>query len=69
MDGCPPPQDKEHAEEDIYFRKEDQLALQKLAQKWAKKEASELEAIKTLIAPHTLPEDVLQKLVDWKHHD
>ena len=56
-------------EENIWFRKEDQRLMEKLLKKMAAKEMSELAVLKDLIKPHELPDDVLEKIVDWKHHD
>jgi len=61
--------DKEMGEENIYFRKEDELLMQKLLKKMKDKELQELIKLKALLKPHELPDDVLQAIVDWKHHD
>ena len=56
-------------EENMYFRREDKVLMEKLLKKMASKEASELQKLTELIKPHELPKEVLEKIVDWKHHD
>ena len=61
--------EKEMGEENAYFRREDTVLKQKLLKKLADKELREFLRVKTLIKPHKLPGDTLQKIVDWKLHD
>mmetsp|Transcript_3540 Transcript_3540/g.10939 ORF Transcript_3540/g.10939 Transcript_3540/m.10939 type:complete len:97 (+) Transcript_3540:43-333(+) len=60
--------DKESAEENIYFAREDKVLLEKLLAKLKLKEEGHIGELKDLIKPHELPDDVLSKIVDWKMH-
>lgn len=60
--------DKELGEENLYFRKEDKVLLEKLLKKMKAQEDDHAAQLKVLIAPHSLPDDTLQKIVDWKMH-
>lgn len=68
--------DQGHAREDMYFREEEVKALQQLVKKARAQaraseghdvDAAEMRELKRLLGDSKLPDDILRKLVDWKH--
>lgn len=68
--------DQGHAREDMYFREEEVKALQQLVKKARAQaraseghdvDAAEKRELKRLLGDSKLPDDILRKLVDWKH--
>ncbi|CAM9190293.1 unnamed protein product [Choristocarpus tenellus] len=60
---------REKGEEAVYARKEDQKLLNKLLEKIKKSEDNGRNELMAILGPHKLPNDVIDKIIDWKTHD
>ncbi|CAM9340739.1 unnamed protein product [Chrysoparadoxa australica] len=58
--------DREKGEETVFFRKEEKALLEKLLAKMAVKKAGERGELMEILGPNKLPDDVVEKILDWK---
>ena len=60
---------KERGEETVFFRQQEERQLKKLMEKMQKKEDKGRDELRAILGSNTLPEEVIEKLLDWKYHD
>lgn len=62
-----PLKDKGKGDETVHFRKEEEAQLKKLMEKIKSKEAVAKKELNAILGSHKLPDEVIQRLIDWKH--
>jgi len=61
--------EKEKGEEQLFFRREEERQLKKMMEKMQHKEKKSQEELEAILGKHRVPDEVFQRLIEWKSHD